>query len=286
MSTEPWRPDHTTNTAERPTVGDTVAHARAAWIVTHVADAEPTPEENDRLAVYTPAGRTARSPYRVTLHRVHGPRHPRENVVGDIAVRVGIHRYSVLPRYPRGRVPLCACCAHPWPCLEADQERQAKREMEDAERELAVLPGCCPECGEPVTSRQRGITFDGPNVRNPLADSPTFHLRRQCRSGAEGYEDAWVAADPTRKRSLLTLRCDGTVLTHWDGSGECDQVDCPSVYARHRHAAACYTQRGGCPRGCQPSGHPGTAIAGYPDDPREPQRAALDLARHITQGDQ
>lgn len=261
----------------RPDVGETVAYERAAWLVTHIGDAIPTPEEETSLAAYRPQHRDQYRPYRITLRRVHGPRHPRENDRQEIALRVPAPTFWSWPRYKDGRVPLCSCCQHPWPCREGDQQEQAERELAAAERELSLLPGCCPACREPVTSRQRSITFAGPNVRNPLAEGPTFHLRRKCYGAAACYEDAWVADEPGRARSLLTLRCAGTVIVHHDGTAECfgaDESDCPSVYAKHRRFMACYMQTHGCGRGCPTDGHPGTRVAGRPANPRAVTRVA------------
>lgn len=266
-----WRPDHTSNgyNRARPEVGDTVAYDHRAWEVTHIADADPTPEEQDRLNLYVPPWRERMQPYRISLRRVHGERHERENSRQEIGLRVPVGSYS-LPVYRHGRVPLCSCHGHPWPCLESDQQREAEAAMEKAERALRLLPGCCPACEEPVTSRQRSITFGGPNVTNPLAEGPTYHLRRKCYGSAARYEEMWVTDEPGRKRSLLTLACAGTVIVHEDGTGECfgaDGSDCPSIYARHRCMSACYLQSHGCGSGCTSRRH-GTRLSGYPADPR------------------
>lgn len=273
MTAPNWQPAHVTHFRRgRPAVGDIVALDHRAWEVTHVVDADPTPHEQERLDLYTlPTGKDGLRPYRVTLRRLHGPPHEHENDHSEIAARVAANAFDPLPKYPHGRVPLCSCCGHPWPCLESDQQHQAEKELKEAEKALALLPGCCPACDEPVTSRQRSITFGGANIRNPLAEGPTFHLRRKCRHDAARYEEAWVAAEPGRKRSLLTLRCKGTVIVHGDGTGECfgaDGSDCPSIYANHRAVAACYLQSYGCGRGCTPAGHPGTRLTGRPADPR------------------
>jgi hypothetical protein len=255
----------------RPKVGAVVAYARRAWEVRHVSDTDPSDDEEVRLARYVQPYRDEMQPYQITLRRLHGAKHERENSAGDIGLRVRAAAYHPFPEYPNGRVPLCSCHSHPWPCLEADQQKQAAKELREAEREMSLLPGCCPACQEPVTSRQRSITFGGPNVRNPLAEGPTFHLRSKCYGSAGRYEEAWVNAEPGRARSLLTLACAGTVIVHGDGTAECfgaDNSDCPSVYAKHRCYSACYLQSHGCGRGCASAGHPGTRLAGRPADPR------------------
>lgn len=268
-----WRPDHAEGyygAGKRREVGDVVAYGYRAWEVTHVSDADPNEAEQERLNGYTDVWRDRMRPYRVSLRRLHGEQHERENDRQEIGLRIPIG--WPLPIYPNGRVPLCSCHGHPWPCLESEQQAQAAKELAAAEKALNLLPGCCPACSEVVTSRQRSITFGGPNVTNPLAEGPTYHLRNKCYRSAAAYEEKWVAAEPDRKRSLLTLRCEGTVIVHGDGDAECfgaKDSDCPSVYADHRGYSACYFESHGCGRGCSRAGHPGTRIAGRPADPRE-----------------
>lgn len=274
-----WRPAGVAREhgRRRPAVGDLVAYAYRAWEVTHVRVDEFSDDDQATVASYRQPYRDQMRPYSVSLRRVYGPKHDRENSRQEIALRIKAFTYGGFDRYENGRVPLCSCCNHPWPCRDADQQAQAAKELAAAERELRLLPGCCPECEEPVTSRQKSITFGGPNVRNPLAEGPTFHLRRSCYRAAARYEEAWVAAEPGRARSLLTLRCDGTVIVHHDGTAECfgaANSDCPSVHVYHGSHMACFVQSHGCGRGCRQQGHPGTRLSGRPADPRAITRVA------------
>lgn len=268
-----WRPEGVPYRGyrKRPEIGDVVAYDRRAWKVRNVDEAEPTPEEVDRINRYVPKVRDAYRPYRVILTRIHGAKHENEKgTTGEIGLRFSVGT-PALPVYPNGRVPLCSCHSEPWPCLEADQQAEAAKAMKRAEHEMRLLPGCCPGCQEPVTRRQQSIRFPGPYVRNPFLSDVVFHLRRKCRHEAARYEDEWVAADKGRSRSLLTLRCKGTLIVHHDGSAECfgaDESDCPTVYAQHRAAMSCYVQTHGCGRECSVYGHPGTHVAGRPSDPR------------------
>lgn len=268
-----WRPEGTTTNYGRrvPEVGEIVAYDYRAWEVTHVRVDDFAEDEAERASHYRPEYRDRERPYSVSLRRIHGERHDRENSRQEIGLRIRAFTHWSLEVYQDGRVPLCSCCGNPWPCITSIQQEQAARELKAAERELRLMPGCCPACEEPVTSRQRSITFGGPNVRNPLAEGPTFHLRRKCRAAAANYEEAWVTAEPGRARSLLTLKCAGTVVVHHDGSAECfgaEGSDCPSVFASHRAYTSCYMQSHGCGRGCTRHGHPGCHPSNYPTDPR------------------
>lgn len=269
-----WRPHGVDRVGRhaRPQVGDVVAYDRAAYEVTHVSDATPTPKEEERLAGYQDTYRARMAPYRVTVKRLYGPRNEEhENDRQERGLRIPVGAFDPLPQYRHGRVPLCSCHGHPWPCLEADQQADAAVAAQRMERELALLPGCCPACQEPITARQKTIEFPGEYVRNPLADPhPRFHLRRKCWQGAAKYEEEWVAAWPGRARSLLTLSCTGTRVVHADGTGEChgrnDGTDCPSLYARHPRMTTCYGDCPTCPPGQPPHG---CHLPGYPADPRD-----------------
>lgn len=249
----------------RPEVGDVVAWNYAAWEVTHVKEAEDRLEDE----VHCPRGR---EPYVVGMVRLHGPKHEFENSRHEVHIRRRSGRF--FHTYPDGRVPLCSCHGYPWPCRDYVETLHARKEAEKAEHEMRLLPGCCPACQEPVTGRQQSIAFPGPYLRNPLADeNPVFHLRRKCHWSAVRYEEEWVAEDPTRPRSLLTLRCEGTLTIHRDGSAEChgrtDGRECPTVYARHRGFHTCYLLDP-CPLGCEPGefGSNGSLL-GRPKHPRD-----------------
>jgi hypothetical protein len=62
------------------------------------------------------------------------------------------------------------------------------------------LPGCCNCCHEPVTTRQKTVLFEGPNLRYPNLgqDSALFHTRADCRWDARRYDGFWARAVPGR----------------------------------------------------------------------------------------
>ena len=228
--------------ARRPEPGGLIAIRRKPWRVIEVNELDS--EEFEYEIVVTPLDGDRQ-------HVASIPRHAWD-------------AWSNLPEH----FAICHSCGELAPCREHERGIYAAEQSKRMDRELQLLPGCCPACQEPITSRQQTIDFPGEYVHNPLAPAgPRFHTRMKCRGGAERYEAAWVAADPTRKRSLLTLACDGSVVVHGDGSAECfgaENSDCPSVHARHRSHSACYIQSLGCPRDCPTSGHPGTRISNHP----------------------
>jgi hypothetical protein len=66
------------------------------------------------------------------------------------------------------------------------------------------LPGCCHACREPITARQKSVTFEGPNLLFPELgdDSAVFHLREMCRWAARRYDETWTKAQPGRRQKF------------------------------------------------------------------------------------
>jgi hypothetical protein len=99
-------------------------------------------------------------------------------------------------------------------------------------------PGVCPACSEPVSARQKSITFDG-NVEIPGGAPVTYHVGRGgCRGEAARYEERWVQADPDGRRTSLT--CPGRVINHNDGTYECSELtECRGPTANHHWYTRC-----------------------------------------------
>lgn len=243
MSVDRWYPIRSRISYDRPAPGTLVALRREVWRVVETRDVPEIDRED---------GDTQDAYYVILVpHRGGKRRHVKARR------RISWH---VMDEH----FPVCVECGEPYPCLHLDAKAAGERAGARLDKLASILPGCCWGCGEPITARQERMSFAGPNVWLPTApDSPAFHLRRACYGSAVAYEDAWVTADPTRPRSLLTLKCQGTVVVHHGGDAECFGAvdsDCPTVYARHRAYTACFAQTHGCPRDCPREGHPGAAL--------------------------
>lgn len=245
-----------------PPVGALIGEQHRIWRVidTHLT-ATVEWDENDH-AEWERAGcpdphEWAQAPVRVVVTPEGNDDQPHSVKIG---ATVRVRLWSIVPEH----YAACSRCGEPAPCREYLAAQEAEERVEAAMKAMQLPGGCCPGCRGPITSRQKTYEFAGENLLNPLGE-PTvrFHARRKCRPAAEAYEELWVAEDPSRERSLLTLRCKGELEVHADGSAECHNSaeECPSVYARHRFAYACVAQSQGCGRGCSATGHSGTRLA-------------------------
>lgn len=145
--------------------------------------------------------------------------------------------------------PVCSECGEPWPCPEIDIGREVRKQAAEMDRLAKILPGCCWHCGDPVTVRQKSITFEGENLLLPGAAPAVFHLRGgkpYCYPGAVEYERKWVAADPERHP---TLHCTGNLIIHVDGPECSEDPFCPDPQVEHPSFAN-HRARASYVRGC------------------------------------
>lgn len=129
--------------------------------------------------------------------------------------------------------PVCSECGDLYPCRHLEIEAEAGQQMAEVERLAAILPGCCWNCGKPVTARQKSIVFEGENLLLPGAPPVVFHLRSgspYCSSAAFRYEKKWVAADPGRHPRLY---CPGRLIIHVDGPECTEEPFCPGDRVQH-----------------------------------------------------
>lgn len=139
-------------------------------------------------------------------------------------VSAGLRYYTFADEH----YPICAKCLEPLPCREQMAEEVAAGAAKSLDEYSAA--GVCPSCAEPVTGRQKAITWQE-NVVNPFGPPVTFHLRRACHWDAVQYERRWHAADPEHRP--LTMSCPGSIVHHHDGTHDCTAPACPGGNAQH-----------------------------------------------------
>lgn len=153
---------------------------------------------------------------------------------------------------------VCRLCQEIPPCRHVHNEAVMERATEKMDRDMALMPGVCHGCREPITKRQKHFSFPGANLIRPdLGDgSAVFHTRSSCYNAMAAYDKRWAAAEPGRSRLLY---CPGTLTEHHDGSSECSEPACiakgahkdlvqHAVWVRHhpqmREARGCWCLAG------------------------------------------
>jgi hypothetical protein len=254
--------------------GDVVGIRYGAWRVVEVrirADVDLTDEDREHMLRFKPEFREQHRPYAVVLTHVAGPNLMSRR--GRIHLEGSRRDWMLLGE----RHAVCSCHGHPWPCQDADRDRVAAMQAAALEQKLAkAIPGVCPACGQPITTRQRSVLYPGENLDVPGGPEPCYHTRGACWSDAVAYELRWIAADPRRERILTWPNCPGMSIVHADGTDECHAMagapaPSPDCRGHQTHDHMCYsaclsTYQGGCPRGCRREDHRGTgALRRRPD---------------------
>jgi hypothetical protein len=240
------RPQHTT-----PTPGQLVGWDHAVWRVIKV---KPYPQDRwtDEHREYVVRFGESYAPVHVWLRPAqHDSADPVEARRYDRSVSA-VGGRTTWYVYRTEHYPVCVRCQEPLPCREMWSEavaRHAIAELRDFE-----VAGVCPACSEPVSARQRSITFSD-NLMIPGGPPVTFHVRSRCRWQAMRYEDRWVAADPERRRT--TLSCPGFYTAHNDGTYDCSEFgECRGTQAEHRGGSGvcrCPDCHARGPFGCWPT---------------------------------
>lgn len=231
-----WFPANTMSMHHPPEPGRLVAYDHAVW---RVIEVNPVPAdlwtEHDHQAVrgVKPAYRNVAEPAVVVIR-------PVQITSDDVKARnhdkhLRHHSFTTWYVYQDEHYPVCALCGEPPPCRERMGQRFATRELDRMTR--FENPGVCPACEEPVTGRQKSLTF-ADNMEIPAGPPVTFHLRGKCWTAAAQYEQQWVQADPTQRRA--TLSCAGHITNHNDGTYECTELaNCSGPAAIHPSYASC-----------------------------------------------
>lgn len=222
-----WRPSASTTRYSRPDPGQVIAVNRIPYRVVEIREIDPAnwrPEERDAYlkgAAGTPAEQWAWRPWALVADELPAGRRRHLRVSGrTVSWHVVGEHYAV-----------CVQCGELHPCRHITTEAEVARQGEEAERLMNIGPGCCWSCGEPVTSRQRSIAFDGENLLLPGGPLALFHTRRSCHYAASRYEQRWVAADPRRR---WRLQCPGHIAVHADAAECTEGVLCPGPGVPHR----------------------------------------------------
>lgn len=158
-------------------------------------------------------------PRRVTGHWEDepAPAPGRDNLV---FVATTTSSFYVLPEH----YSVCRHCGELPPCAEIHNQGVVERAMARMDKAMAILPGFCHACCQPVTRRQKSIRFPSVNLIRPDLPEGTalFHLRKECVGSAFAYDERWAAAEPGRRRLMF---CDGRRRHHLDGTTECTEGD-------------------------------------------------------------
>jgi hypothetical protein len=300
-----WKPSYDNiQNGRLPAEGDHIAWRYAAWAV---VESRPIPDADlpdgqlqelhrhidAHLPAYRDRVRERAWPRRLVLRHHSGPLllSPDEPVQRLHDGTVTVH--SRTKPYGNDKLPVltnpyrtCSCHGHIWPCQDVDRDTLARHQTQRMDTLMAgAQPGVCQACRQPITARQKTVTYPGEHLDLPGGPPPTFHTRDRCRGAAVDYEVRWIAADLRRERILSYPKCPGLLLVHADGASECvpttgwdgrpalPQPDCMG-HATHDHdlLASCYVH--GCTRGCVPERHPGTGGVGRRPE-RRPQSTTL-----------
>jgi hypothetical protein len=247
-----WYPDHTRSTST-PEAGDLIAFRHAAW---RVIEVNPVPEdgwteeEQRDISRWELRFRAQVSPTRMVIRPARIAADDPRSRDHDLHLRVGsgLRTWDI---YIDEHYPLCAQCGEPTPCRDRLGQLMAQQALDKMSR--YELSGTCPACWEPVTGRQKSVTFSD-NLEIPGGPAVTFHIGRgRCRSVAAKYEQRWVAGDPTARRT--TLSCPGDVTNHNDGTYDCTELNgCRGPTADHPSYTRCRCPdcHAGSPFGCDP----------------------------------
>lgn len=131
------------------------------------------------------------------------------------------HDWDLLPEH----FSVCRLCHELPPCRHVHNDAVMSRASRKMAQDMAIVPGLCHGCREPITKRQKSFTFPGSNLIRPdLGDhSAIFHTRSKCYGALTSYDKRWAAAESDRTRLFF---CEGTRTTHHTGDVDCDNPHC------------------------------------------------------------
>lgn len=220
-----WRPTQRGlrwTTGEKLEPGVLVIWDRKPYRVTEVRAVEHVdwPEEYREAWVKGGMPEPATWHYRPMMVVVQHEDHPREKPV-HLQCQAGASSWQKLPEH----YSVCRLCHELPPCTHVHNEAVMERAGERMAEQMAILPGMCHACREPITRRQKSFTFPGANLIRPDFgdDSAVFHLRDGCSGGRDVYDQRWAKAMKRRR----FFYCEGSQTVHFDKSTSCSDLECP-----------------------------------------------------------
>lgn len=190
----PWRPSGSTRESYfRPPAGIIIALERRPWRVIECRELPTSEWTAEERASYHGSYSKHRPPEEF-------PFRPWVLVVDALPIG-GRHqarmpgttspRWDVLPEH----YPVCVHCLELHPCRHMTTKAEVARGEAKLDKLTSIAPGCCWYCGDRVTSRQKKVLFDGPNLLLPGGHTPVvFHGREGCSAGVWAYEQRVKAA--------------------------------------------------------------------------------------------
>lgn len=246
--------------------GDLVGWRYGAW---RVAEAKPVPEtdlsddERERLDTHLAGLKEAARPraFMAARPRITVLRHESGPLIlrdGEPSQRLHdgsrtVHfRSRVLDRAEFAVLTdpykTCSCHGHIWPCQEIDRAELTTHQMRRMNRLIATTqPGVRAHCLEPITTRQRTVTFPEESRFVPSAPGPTFHAgRAACWEAAEKYEREGRLVDTPDVARLAS--CPGVRFIHEQLGLPADgRTDCTAgPFCTGLHGPAGYRQSPPC----------------------------------------
>lgn len=222
-----WRPSQATawEKTEDLEPGNVIVAGRMPFLVDRLEDVTPERWTQDYIDLWLKQEMPDAQTWKSRPIRVHGYwQNPGADTRLHSTVAPARHTWDVLPEH----YSVCHKCLELPPCREVHTDTVMRNATAKMARDMAILPGVCHGCREPISKRQKHFTFPGTNLIRPdLGDSTAvFHTRGDCYGYLHGYDKRWAEAEPDRVRFFY---CDGTQTQHHDDSLECSNPACTAV---------------------------------------------------------
>jgi hypothetical protein len=219
-----WRPDQRTAWTQTFDLdkGDVVVADRKPFLVDRITEIPAEKWPKDYVDAWLKQNMPDTQTWRGRPIRVSGFwQNPGADTRLHGTIAPACHAWDVLPEH----YSVCHKCLEIPPCRHVHNETVMRNATAKMARDMAILPGSCHACKEPITRRQKSFTFPGANLIRPDLgeNSAIFHTRRKCMGSLQAYDKRWAAAEEGRRQFLY---CDGRLTIHYDQSSECTEPEC------------------------------------------------------------